>query len=57
MELQAEKCCQQQELTVGSSLYPLDLKTSLFFLWIIVYLFGRLHSTLGDVSTENIIFY
>lgn len=42
MELLAEKYCEQQEVTVASSC-PLDLKTSLFLLWIIVYLFSRLN--------------
>lgn len=53
MELLAEKGCKQQELTVDFSC-PLDLKTSLFLLWIIVYLFRRMSCTLGDISADSI---
>lgn len=56
MELLAEKCCKQQELIVGSSSCLLDLKISLFLLWIIVSLLSRLNYTLGGISTESIIF-
>lgn len=53
MELLAEKYCEQQEVTVASSC-PLDLKTSLFLLWIIVYLFSRLNCILGGISAKGI---
>lgn len=53
MELLAEKCCKQQGLTVAF-LCPLDLKTSLFLLWSIVYLLSRLNCTLGDISADSI---